>query len=385
MISERNAEETSPEGKKIGLSPVFFIGFLAGLILINFAWISSLFLGAYFWTAGVAAVAVTFVLAASLVFYGKKINRNFLKFLDDFKKNREEKHFDDQPVRTREEELKKANDKLQQINKEFMETTEKLFRRETELTRANKRLQELDKVKSEFVSVAAHQLRTPLTGIKWSYLTLLEKEIGPLSPDQKKIIEDGLRSINYAIDTINDLLNTARLEEGKTGFNFTVQPIGPVIQGVINQHKPLIDEKNIKLEVDMPLSSDLSPAFKFDKERISIVFDNILANAVKYTPPKGKISLKVFREGNELKYKIEDSGIGIPENDFDNVFGKFFRSKNAVNFETSGTGLGLYVVKNIVEKHGGTIGLESEEGKGTAVIFTLPIVGSPEDSPEKKF
>lgn len=384
MISERNREETSPEGKKIGLGPVFFAVFWAGLILINFAWLSSLFLGAYFWVAGIAATAATFVLAASLVFYGKKINRNFRKFLDDFEKNREEQHFDNQHVCVREEELKKANEKLQQINKEFMETTEKLFKRETELTRANKRLQELDKIKSEFVSVAAHQLRTPLTGIKWSYLTLLEKETGPINPDQKKIIEDGLRSINYAMDTINDLLNTARLEEGKTGFNFTVQPIGPIIQDVINQHKLLIDEKNIKLEVDMPLSSDMSPAFKFDRERISIVFDNILANAVKYTPPKGKISLKVFREGNELKYKIEDSGIGIPENDFDNVFGKFFRAKNAINFETSGTGLGLYVVKNIVEKHGGTIGLESEEGKGTAVVFTLPIVGSPENSSEKK-
>jgi len=125
------------------------------------------------------------------------------------------------------------------------------------------------------------------------------------------------------------------------------------------------------MEIDVPLSSSFS--FKFDKEKIAVVFDNILANAVKYTPPKGKISIKSFRREKDVQFKISDTGIGIPKKDIDKVFSKFFRSKNAVSFETSGSGLGLYVAKNIIERHGGTITLESEEGKGTTFIITLPI------------
>ena len=180
-----------------------------------------------------------------------------------------------------------------------------------------------------------------------------------------------METIDYAISVINDLLNTARLEEGKTGFNFTVQAIGPIIDEIINQHNPTIKEKKIKMDIDMPLSSSFS--FKFDKERLSIVFDNILANAVKYTPPGGKISLKSFRREKDIQFKISDTGIGIPKKDMDKIFSKFYRSKNAIGFETSGSGLGLYVAKNIIEKHGGTITLESEENRGTTFTITLPI------------
>ncbi len=269
------------------------------------------------------------------------------------------------------DELLKVKDELRKMKGDLLKTTQDLFRRETELERANKKIQELDAIKSEFVSVAAHQLRTPLTGIKWSYLALLEKATGPLNPEQKKIVEEGLEAIDYAIDTTNDLLNTARLEEGKTTINPEEQLIGPVIEEILKQHEPVIKEKKIKTNIDFPFSSPLS--LKFDKEKISIVFDNIFANAVKYTPEGGSIDLKVFREKDKVIFKIKDSGIGIPKAELEKVFSKFFRAKNAVSFQTSGSGLGLYVAKNIVEKHGGEISLESEESAGTTVTFSLPV------------
>jgi len=264
-----------------------------------------------------------------------------------------------------------AEEKLNKMTQDFLETTQKLFEREKELKEANQKLQEIESIKSEFVAVAAHQLRTPLTGVKWSYLTLLDKATGPLNEEQRQIVEKGLETIEYAINTINDLLNTSRLEEAKTDFNFSVQPIGSVIREVIEQHKSVIAEKKIKLQVDFPLDSSL--AFRFDKEKITIVFDNLIANAIKYTPAGGTVSLKALREEKFIRFKIKDTGIGIPKAEQNRVFSKFFRAKNAVSFETYGTGLGLYVAKSIVEKHGGTITLDSAVDDGTTVIFTLPL------------
>jgi signal transduction histidine kinase len=365
-------EETKTDSKKSGLGGLSVFVFFLGLSAVNFIW--------FIFSPGaekaflpfLAAGALSLILGFFLVLRNLKFSRETQKErleMENFCRRRAFEESDD--LRQRTKALEESNEKLKGTNQEFMETTKKLFEREAELTKANKRLQEVDNVKSEFVSVAAHQLRTPLTGIKWSYTALLEKDTGPINSVQKEIIEKGLETIDYAISVINDLLNTARLEEGKTDFNFTVQPIGPVIQEILNQHKAVIAEKKISMVVDVPLSSSFS--FKFDKERLAIVFDNILSNAVKYTPPGGKISLKSFRREKDIQFKITDTGIGIPKKDIDKIFSKFYRSKNAVGFETSGSGLGLYVAKTIIKKHGGTITLESEENQGTTFTIALPI------------
>lgn len=365
-------EETKTDSKKSGLGWFSILVFFLGILAVNFIWfvffpgVEQAFL------PFLAAGALSLILGFFLIFRNLKFVNETRKEkleMENFCRRRAFEESDD--LRQRTKALEEANKKLKGTNQEFMETTRKLFEREAELTKANKRLQEVDGVKSEFVSVAAHQLRTPLTGIKWSYTTLLEKDTGPLNKVQEEIVKKGLETIDYTISVINDLLNTARLEEGKTEFNSTVQAIGPVIDEIIKQHQPTIEEKKIDLDIDVPLSSSFS--FKFDRERLSIVFDNILANAVKYTPPGGKISLKSFRREKDVQFKITDTGIGIPKKDIDKIFSKFYRSKNAVGFETSGSGLGLYVAKTIVEKHGGTITLESEENQGTTFTITLPI------------
>lgn len=357
--------------KKTRLNAFSEVIVLLGIFFINIFWFFCSFWKTNYWPIAAIPILGSILLSVFIILKNQKVKHYFEeqeKRLENTLRYQEQKNL---IANSKDKELREANEKLRKMKEAFLKTTHDLFQRETELIQTNKRLRQIDAIKSEFVSVAAHQLRTPLTGIKWSYLTLLDKKTGPLNPEQKKIIEEGLEAIDYAISTINDLLNTARIEEGKSTLNLTEQPIGPVIKEVLKQHEPIIKEKKLKLNVDVPLHSPLS--LKFDKEKIAIVFDNILANAIKYTPEGGTIDLKTFREKDEIKFKIKDSGIGIPKEELGKVFSKFFRAKNAISFQTSGSGLGLYVAKNIVEKHGGTISLESEEKVGTTVTFTLPM------------
>lgn len=266
--------------------------------------------------------------------------------------------------------LARFNEKLNELLKENYEVGKILVRRDIELTEANVRLMSLDMSKSEFVSVAAHQLRTPITGIRWSFNALLDKELGELNSEQQKVLEDGLKSSVRMIALINDLLNVARIEEGRFGLRFKKQPFGLIMESVIERHRKTIEEKGIMFFVDVQQGA---PAVSIDEDKMNIALDNIFDNATKYTSPGGSITVKVNEENQSIRCAITDTGIGVPKAQLDRLFTKFFRAENALRFQTSGSGLGLYVVKNIIETHGGTIKVESEEGKGTTVSFTLPI------------
>lgn len=266
--------------------------------------------------------------------------------------------------------LARLNEKLNGLLKENYEVGKILVRRDIELTEANARLLGLDISKSEFVSVAAHQLRTPITGIRWSFNALLDKELGEINSEQQKVLEDGLKSSVRMIDLINALLSVARIEEGRFGLRFKKQPFGLIIESAVNRHRKAIEDKGIMLFLDVQQGV---PVVSVDEEKINMVLDNILDNATKYTSPGGSITVKVNEENRNLHCVITDTGIGVPKAQLSRLFTKFFRAENAVRFQTSGSGLGLYVVKNIIETHGGTIKIESEEGKGTTVSFTIPI------------
>lgn len=260
---------------------------------------------------------------------------------------------------------------LKERNKESDDVARTLVRRDLELTESNERLRELDEIKSEFVSIAAHQLRTPLTGIKWTLNALLNDEIGTLDDNQKKFVSDGLTSTHRLIELINDLLDTARLEEGKFGFSFKMQLLTPILERTMKNYELLAKEKGIELKLQLP-KADL-PMLKLDTEKIGIVLDNLVDNALKYTIPGGKITVKVFVQKKNVIVKVADTGIGIPKAQFHRLFTKFFRAVNAQLAETSGTGLGLYVSYNIVKRHKGTLSFESSEGEGSTFILSLPI------------
>jgi len=228
----------------------------------------------------------------------------------------------------------------------------------------------IDKMKSEFISIAAHQLRTPLSAIKWVIKMILDGDAGKLSIEQQELLNKGYLSNERVIRLVNDLLNVSRIEEGKFGFNFETADFKEVLNTAISNIDTLATKNHQELIIKIPPKL---PKIFLDKERIIMVIQNLLSNAIKYTPEYGKIQVVIEVDKQYLHVKIKDQGVGVPAEDKPKLFSKFFRAANVVKLETEGSGLGLFMVKNIIEKHKGQVSLKSEEGKGTEVDFTLPI------------
>jgi PAS domain S-box-containing protein len=225
-----------------------------------------------------------------------------------------------------------------------------------------------EKMKSDFVSFVSHQLRTPLSGIKWM-LELAMNEID--NPEEvKSFVQDARASTNRLIRLVNDLLDTSRLERGK--LQVAIQPIdvAQLTKDVLGEISPLISEKDQVLSVQIP--DDLPPA-SAEKQLLRQAILNLISNAMKYTPRGGRIRIAARRTNGQLRWEVEDSGIGIPQSDLGKLFEKFYRAENAVAVETEGTGLGLYLVRLIVERFGGKVWCTSEEGVGSTFAFTLPL------------
>jgi PAS domain S-box-containing protein len=227
----------------------------------------------------------------------------------------------------------------------------------------------VEKMKTEFVSVAAHQLRTPLSAIKWTVRMILDGDVGEISKEQKELLEQTYVSNERMIRLINDLLNVSRIEEGRLLYDQKDAQIEDVLDSVIDASQEILRNKNMILEVN----KKETPKVKIDEEKMGVVIQNLLENAIKYTEQGGKIKISLDNDGKNVIFKIEDSGVGIPKSQQDRIFTKFFRAENVTRMETDGTGLGLYTTKNIVQAHKGQIWFESEENKGTTFYFTIPI------------
>lgn len=228
----------------------------------------------------------------------------------------------------------------------------------------------IDRLKSEFISIAAHQLRTPLSAIKWVIKMILDGDAGLLNEEQRTLLSQGYASNERIIALVNDMLNVSRIEEGRFGYSFTQDKLEESLDIVIKSLQNQIESKRIKLSLSMPKKM---PLVYMDKQKMVLVLQNLLENAVKYTPEFGKIDIKVKNLKNQLDFSIKDNGIGIPQKDQAKLFSKFFRAENVIRMQTEGSGLGLFIVKNIIEKHGGAIKCASEEGKGTEFSFFLPV------------
>lgn len=234
------------------------------------------------------------------------------------------------------------------------------------------REREIDKVKSEFVSLASHQLRTPLTTINWSSEKLLSGASGKLSQSQQKEVKEAYDASKKMVSLIDALLNVSRLEMGTVSIEPELVNITEAASVCIKEFKPKISKKKLILQVkyDPSLTS-----FQTDPKLLNIILLNLLSNAVKYTPIGGKISLAFDKEKNNILITVIDSGIGIPQNQQNMIFTKLFRADNAQTIDPDGTGLGLYIVKAVTISLGGKISFESGEGKGTIFKVTLPLSG----------
>lgn len=229
---------------------------------------------------------------------------------------------------------------------------------------------EIDTAKTEFVSLASHQLRTPLTAINWYTEILLKEEIGSINQKQKIYLNQVYKSAKRMIELVNSLLDVSRIELGK--FHISVQPINlvEVAEAVFKDLKSLIDLK--KINVGKVYEKNL-PVIMTDPKLIRIILENLISNAVKYTPDRGKIRLEIARKGDFFLLKVSDNGYGIPEKARSKIFSKLFRADNIREIDTTGTGLGLYLVRAIVEKLGGRINFESRENVGTTFFVKLPL------------
>ncbi|MDD5040295.1 MAG: HAMP domain-containing sensor histidine kinase [Patescibacteria group bacterium] len=258
---------------------------------------------------------------------------------------------------TVEDELLKANQELARLNKIY--------------SKVNRRLKEVDQMKTEFISVASHQMRTPLSATKWVLKMILDGDLGPLNDQQREMIGKGYETNERMIFLINDLLNVSRIEEGRFQYRFVHMSLEEVIESVRQEMMNVYAKRNIKLVYHK--SGEPLPRVNIDPQKIHLVIQNLLDNAVKYTQSGGKVTTTLWAEENRVVCSIADNGVGIPPSQQGRIFSKFFRADNVIRMQTDGSGLGLFIVKNIIEKHRGEVWFESAEGKGTTFFFSLPI------------
>lgn len=231
---------------------------------------------------------------------------------------------------------------------------------------------EVDRIKTEFVSLASHQLRTPLSAIKW-WVEIMSTDH---PEDLTNIQVDSLTKIGQSnermIELVNSLLNVSRIESGGVATKAELTDIGDLVKNSIEKLKKDIDQKEQK--VNVVVQPDL-PKIMIDPRLISQVYTNLLSNSIQYSPSGSEIRVEVIRDGNMIVSSVTDTGIGIPAVERGKVFGRFYRSSGAVRQNTEGSGLGLYISKAIVEQSGGKIWFDSKgEGKGTTFWFSLPVL-----------
>jgi signal transduction histidine kinase len=227
----------------------------------------------------------------------------------------------------------------------------------------------MDKAKSEFVSLASHQLRTPLTGIEWTISLFSKKE--KLTEQGKKYLNDINFSVNRLSMLIKLLLNVSRIESGNVGVVPEPLDLVALMAKDIREHQALSEKQNVSFIFAQHPEKLIAVT---DKNLLAYIMHNLIANAIQYTPAGGKVEILLEEKKDSALYTIRDTGIGIPEKEQTRIFEKFVRASNAVTMKPDGTGLGLYIVRESVKLLGGKIWFESEETKGSAFFVELPLI-----------
>lgn len=235
---------------------------------------------------------------------------------------------------------------------------------------ANKRLVKLNETKDEFLSLASHQLRTPLTSVKGYLSMLLDGDFGKMTPEQTKIINDSFNTSQQMAVTVSDFLDMTRMQTGR--FIITKMPtnLAEILKMQISQLKSTAHDRNIDL-ID-EIESDL-PNVNVDQDKIIQVIMNFIDNAIYYSPSGSSVKISLYRKQNNIVFTVQDRGIGVPDKEKPHLFTKFYRATNAKQIRPNGNGVGLYVARRIVATHGGQLIFDSKIGRGSTFGFKVPI------------
>lgn len=249
----------------------------------------------------------------------------------------------------------------------------------------NQKLREVSEAKTEFVFFIVHQLRAPLSALRFSFLMFQSKDFGGLNTQQTELVQTGLKEIDNLLAMIEGLLDIPRIEQGQLPVNkvaVSLQKFLSLVENLLKEFSPLIEQKNISFDYKIPPAQG-RVFLEVDWSKIKQVFANLLENALHYTRDGGQIDLSITLKKNFLTVTLTDSGIGIPKLEQVKLFKKFYRASNARALSSKGTGIGLYLAKFMVEGHGGKIWVVSEEGCGSTFYFTLPLKATVEQFLER--
>jgi two-component system phosphate regulon sensor histidine kinase PhoR len=231
------------------------------------------------------------------------------------------------------------------------------------------KLAEASRMKSEFINVVSHQLRSPLTNLKWTIDLLLSEE-GVSSNEKVNYLSILQENSERMSELIDDLLIVSRLEAAKLLIKKEEFSLPELVQKVVQEFSMFAKASNVEIIFNPP---ENFPKILSDPHQLKIVIENFIDNAIRYIKEKGEIEIRISQKGNNILFEVEDNGVGIPKSEQKYIFQKFFRVENVLKEQTQGSGLGLYICKGIIKKLGGKIGFNSEEGKGSTFWFSLPI------------
>ncbi len=233
------------------------------------------------------------------------------------------------------------------------------------------RIVEANRMKSEFISIVSHQLRSPLSIFKWT-LDLMEREHkeGKDYHDMENLMQTLANTTENMNRLVNTLLEVSRIEAKTFVLRREEVSLAELTESILKDFRKYAESTNVHLVLE---PSDSLPKVYTDSQRISMAIYNFIDNAIRYTPGSGSILITIEKEGGRIRWNIRDQGVGIPKEQQERIFQKFFRATTGTKIQTGGSGLGLYIARSIIEASGGTTGFSSEEGRGSTFWFVLPI------------
>ena len=274
------------------------------------------------------------------------------------------------------EELSRQNRDLVQVLSELEEKREQLERlngeleaSNRELNDANAKLRELSEMKEEFLALTTHDLRSPLTVISGVINFFTSGRLGDLTAEQKNMVSMMERNTQSLIELVNDLLDASKLESGTMRLDLTSIDLGGLVRELREGMVPMAREKGITIEESVPAAL---PPLRADRPKLRRVLVNLLSNALKFTPKGGRVEVSAAPENGFVRVSVTDTGVGIAPEDMERLFDKYEQARSRATRSEKGTGLGLYITRQLVELHGGKIEARSELGQGSTFSFTIP-------------